>query len=94
PGDLSNALAYVYFEWNKKPIGFVGYGGALGAGRATEHLRAISAELELIDIQTATNLIFAPFGNWGENGPLDEKVTENLTAEVAQLAWYAAALKT
>ena len=93
PGDVSNALAYVYEEWNKKPIGFVGYGGALGAGRATEQLRTIAAELELVDIQTATNLVFAPFGAWGEDGPLNEKPTENLVAELNQLAWYAKALK-
>jgi NAD(P)H-dependent FMN reductase len=93
PGDVSNALAYVYEEWNKKPIGFVGYGGALGGGRATEQLRGIVAKLELVDIQHATNLIFAPFGAWGENGPLDEKITEHLVAELDQLAWYGQALK-
>jgi NAD(P)H-dependent FMN reductase len=93
PGDVANALAYVYEGWIKKPIGFVGYGGAQGAGRATEHLRCVAAELQLVDIQLATNLILAPFGAWGEEGLLNEGPSEALVAELSQLAWYSKALK-
>src|SRR6202140_2781573 len=37
---LKNALDYAYKEFNRKPIGFVGYGGA-GAARAVEQLRLV-----------------------------------------------------
>ncbi|MFZ0159512.1 MAG: NAD(P)H-dependent oxidoreductase [Kineosporiaceae bacterium] len=47
---LKNAIDYLYREWNNKAAAFVGY-GSLGAARAIEHLRAISAELQIADVR-------------------------------------------
>lgn len=38
PAVLKNALDWVYPEWNRKPIGFVSYGGASGV-RSVQQLR-------------------------------------------------------
>src|SRR6202035_1417176 len=43
---LKNALDYAYKEFNRKPIGFVGYGG-VGAARAVEQLRLIAIGLRM-----------------------------------------------
>ena len=43
---LKNALDYAYTEFVRKPIGFVGYGGA-GAARAVEQLRLIAIALQM-----------------------------------------------
>src|SRR5580658_1083374 len=45
-GVLKNALDWVYQEWQHKAAGFVSYGG-VGGGRAIEHLRGITAALQL-----------------------------------------------
>src|SRR6267378_3359562 len=36
---VKNAFDSAFFEWRRKPIAFVGYGG-VGGARAIEHLRA------------------------------------------------------
>jgi NAD(P)H-dependent FMN reductase len=52
---LKNALDWVYREWNRKPVTFVGYGNAGGA-RAIEQLRQIAVELEMAPIRRAVHL--------------------------------------
>ncbi len=47
---LKNALDYLWFEWNKKPVGFISYGGLSGGIRAIEQLRLVAIELEMIPI--------------------------------------------
>lgn len=46
---LKNALDFLYAEWNNKPAAFVSYGAALGV-RAVEHLRGVTAQLQMADI--------------------------------------------
>lgn len=43
-----NAMDWLYAEWDKKPIGFIGYGGTGGA-RAIEHLRSVALNLGLMN---------------------------------------------
>jgi len=45
PAVLKNALDYIYYEWNKKPVGFVSYGG-VGGARVVEQLREVTIELQ------------------------------------------------
>jgi len=52
---LKNALDYAYQEFNRKPIGFVGYGGA-GAARAIEQLRLIAIELQMVPVCRAVHI--------------------------------------
>src|SRR5579859_7915590 len=47
---LKNALDYVYKEWNKKPVGFVSYGGISGGTRAVQQLRQVAIELQMVPI--------------------------------------------
>jgi NAD(P)H-dependent FMN reductase len=52
---LKNALDYAYKEFNRKPIGFVGYGG-VGAARAVEQLRLIAIELQMAPVAHAVHV--------------------------------------
>jgi NAD(P)H-dependent FMN reductase len=52
PAILKNALDWVFAEWNKKPVGFVGYGNAGGA-RAVEQLRQVVIELQMVPMSNA-----------------------------------------
>lgn len=48
---LKNALDFVYYEWNYKPVSFISYGSEAGGSRAVEHLRTVAAELKLFDLR-------------------------------------------
>jgi NAD(P)H-dependent FMN reductase len=74
-GVLKNAIDYLYSEWNNKAAGFVSY-GAVGGARAIEHLRGISAELQIADVRQQLSFslitdfenfsVFKP-GAWSED---------------------------
>ena len=49
-GALKNAIDFVYAEWNNKAAGFVSYGSA-GGVRAVEHLRLVTAELQIATVR-------------------------------------------
>jgi len=55
PAVLKNALDYIFKEWNRKAVGFVGYGGAGGA-RAIEQLRQVAVELQMVPIRNAVHI--------------------------------------
>ena len=52
---LKNALDWLYPEWNKKAVGFVSYGSAVGA-RAVEQLRQVAIELQMVPIRNSIHI--------------------------------------
>lgn len=92
---LKNALDYAYKEFNRKPIGFVGYGG-VGAARSVEHLRAIAVELQMAPIRFAVHLGMVEFlGIWQQGKSFDDfpHLGQSAAAMFDDLAWWAQALK-
>ena len=68
-GVLKNAIDYLYGEWNNKAAAFVAY-GALGGARAIEHLRGISAELQIADVRQQLSFsLFTDFENFSQFRP-------------------------
>jgi len=68
-GVLKNAIDYLYAEWNNKAAAFVGY-GKIGGARAIEHLRSISAELQLADVRQQLSFsLFTDFENFSTFNP-------------------------
>ncbi len=55
PGVLKNALDWIYYPWNQKPVGFVSYGGAGGA-RSVEQLRQVVIALHMHPIQPSITI--------------------------------------
>ena len=55
---LKNAFDYAYGEWNKKAVGFVGYGG-VGGARAVEHLRLIAIETQMAPVRAGVHIVWA-----------------------------------
>lgn len=60
PAVLKNALDSIFSEWNKKPVGFVGYGNAGGA-RSVEQLRQVTIELCMVPIRNALHIPLAVY---------------------------------
>ena len=55
---LKNAIDYAYTEWNKKAVGFVGYGG-VGGARAVEQLRLIAIETQMAPVRSGVHIAWA-----------------------------------
>lgn len=93
PSSLKNALDYPYFEWNKKPVGFISYGGFVGGSRAVEQLRLVAIELQMAPIREGIHFIHG-YNLYDENGKLtDPSYDKHVGAFLDQLIWWTKALK-
>lgn len=93
---LKNAIDYAANEWNRKPAGFVGYGG-VGGARAVEQLRMHAVELQMAPVKSAVHIVWADFlaVRQGEKKLEEmEHLNQAATALVNDVAWWAKALKT
>lgn len=92
---LKNALDTAYTEWNKKPIGFIGYGG-VGGARAVEQLRMVAVELQMAPVARAVHIGMEPsLGVMLHGKALDDYpyLAESRTVMFDQLVWWGSALK-
>lgn len=94
PASLKNALDWLFREWNRKPVAFVGYGAAAGGARAIEQLRQVVAELDMVSLR---NHVLVPFV-WqafdAEGKPLNDHMITSLKETFTDLTWWGDALKT
>ena len=99
---LKNALDVISPEWNRKPVGFVSYGSALGA-RAVEQLRQVAVELQMVPTRNAihipVDIFFAAMMGKGPTEPeMFEPIRKGMMGDRVQiffddLLWCARALK-
>lgn len=92
---LKNALDSASYEWNRKPIGFVGYGG-VGGARAIEHLRGIAVELQMAPVKQEVNIATEPYlGVIQQGKSLDDYayLVQARSAMFDNLVWWGGALK-
>lgn len=102
PAVLKNAMDVIYPEWNRKPIGFVSYGSAMGA-RSVEQLRQVAVELQMAPIRNAihipTDIFFAAMMGKGPTGlEMFEPIRKGPMGDSVErffndLLWWAKALK-
>ena len=95
PAVLKNALDYAYSEWNKKPAGFMGYGG-VGGARAVEQLRLICVELQMAPMRSGVYLAGQDFlAAWRQGKPISDFAYLKPTADAMldELVWWTNALK-
>ena len=97
-GALKNAFDQAYNEWNRKPIGFVGY-GTVGAARAIEHARTIATELQMVNLRTAVHIGGSEFYKvvpGAGNQPIstiEEAILPSAKAMLDELVWWGEATK-
>ena len=92
---LKNAFDSAYYEWNRKPIAFVGYGG-LGGARAIEQMRGVVIELQMAPLKYEVNISLEPFlGVLQEGKTLDDYpyLAQARAALFDDLVWWGLALK-
>lgn len=98
PAVLKNAIDWVYPEWQRKPVGFVSWGGQ-GGVRAVQQLREIAVELHMAPIRNAVHIpagaIFAHFqGKADEIQAVLQGQDAQATAMIDDLQWWSRALET
>jgi NAD(P)H-dependent FMN reductase len=93
PAVLKNALDHLYYEWNDKPVGFVGYGGMAGGIRAVQQLRQVVVELGLVQThaQVIIPKVFAAFDETGQ--PVDTFHPQMASALLDEVAEWATILQ-
>jgi len=101
PGVLKNALDYVTWEMQKKPVQVVSHGAAGGARAATD-LKEILSESKAVPLPTASPLAMVGMSEMiDEKGDLSEEAKAKpygpqaaLDSVLAELKWYSDALAT
>lgn len=59
PAAIKNAIDYLNWEWQNKPVGFVSYGGVSAGTRAQQQLKQIlTGALRMLPVGTAVTLPF------------------------------------
>jgi NAD(P)H-dependent FMN reductase len=92
---LKNALDYAYKEFNRKPIGFVGYGGA-GAARAVEQLRLIAIALQMAPVGRAVHVgMVESLGIMQQGKTFDDfpHLAQAANGMLDDMSWWAKTLK-
>jgi NAD(P)H-dependent FMN reductase len=92
---LKNALDYAYKEFNRKPIGFVGY-GAVGAARAVEQLRLIAIAPQMAPVAHAVHIGMVEFLGIMQQGKTFEDFPHLAQAAnrlLDEMSWWAKVLK-
>ena len=95
PAVLKNAIDWVYPEWNRKAVGFVSYGSALGA-RGVQQLRATAIELQLAPVRSSVHIPVATLLTHYQGGDVDAGLAEREApagAMIDDLLWWTAALR-
>lgn len=95
PSSLKNNMDYLYKEWNKKPIAFVGY-GTTGGAFSVGQIRQVAIELQMAPIRTAVH-IASPWNLVEKDGSLKPGALNHYAngarKMLEQLKWWAKALK-
>lgn len=98
PAVLKNALDYVAYELERKPVALVGH-GATGGAQAVHTLRAVTAGTLAISVPRAVYIPTMAGMAFDEDGTLNPDLAANpygpngaLQATLADLLWYAGAL--
>jgi len=56
PPALLNALDYLFWEWNYKPLGFVSYGGVSGGLRSVQVVKMSATTLKMMPLPEAVSI--------------------------------------
>ncbi len=94
PPSLTNAMIYLWQEWNYKPAGFVSYGGVSGGLRSVESVKGLMAGLRMVPIPEGVPVSSYQqyINDEGVFQPSESIVTSTMTM-LGELTKWAGALK-
>jgi NAD(P)H-dependent FMN reductase len=96
-GVLKNALDQANVEWNRKPMGAVGY-GSTGATNAIGHLQNIAVELQMVSVRNNVRIgasdffkVHPGFGGSGNMADIEAGLEGAAKALLDDIVWWAKA---
>jgi len=91
---LKNAIDYLHLEWDRKPVGFVSYGGVAAGTRAVQMTKQIVLALRMVPINDAVSIPFVK-SMIGDDGAFHPTpiVEESVQPMLDELAAVAAAMR-
>ena len=92
---IKNAFDSAFYEWQRKPIAFVGHGG-VGGARAIEQLRGIVIELQMAPVKFEVNIgVDAYLGVVQEGKSFEDfpRLVQARNSLFDDLVWWGRALK-
>lgn len=91
---LKNAIDYLFFEWQYKPVGCVTYGGISGGIRAMQMIKPVATALNMMPLVEAVNVpYFTKLINKENQFEATEDHIKTANAMFASLAHWSAAMK-
>lgn len=93
PAVLKNALDSIYYEWNDKPVGLVGYGAVGGGLRAVMQLRQVVVELGLVQAHAHVIVPWAGRAFDDDGQPRDEIAGRMASAMLDEVVEWAHLLR-
>lgn len=91
---VKNAIDYLHDELRRKPVAVCGLsGGALGGARAVEQLKLVLIELHALPIRDSVYFTDARALFDADGSLLREEFIRRVDEILAELAWYATALR-
>ena len=84
PAALKNAIDFLHFEWQYKPVGFVSYGGISAGTRAVQMIKQVVTTLKMYALPEAVSIPFV-----AQFLDDEERITPNETMEQAADAMLA-----
>jgi len=84
---LKNAIDFLWYEWNHKPVSFISYGNVTGGVRAVEQLRQVLVEVEMVTIREG--VIIPKIKDAVKNGELENEDFKRHVIEMTErlLIW-------
>jgi NAD(P)H-dependent FMN reductase len=91
---LKNAIDYLHYEWQYKPVGFVSYGGVSAGTRAVQMIKQVVTTLKMVPLSEAVSIPFVQ-QFIDEDGAVqaNEVMETSATAMLDELARWAGALQ-
>lgn len=94
PAALINAVQCLLHEWAKKPAGIVSYGGVSGGMRASQVLRQLLGNVDMVALAKSVPIPFFPqFIDEDGTFTPNEPMTQGATAMFTELHGWAESLK-
>ena len=88
PGQLKNAIDWLWPAWNHKPIAFVTYGGFASGARAAEQLATVALEVRMIPIRDQVNIRLIGLATDEHGAPTEELYLKRANAMLDELVWF------
>ena len=83
PGELKNAIDWLYPEWADKPAAIVSYSSGIGAGiRSAEQLKLVSSK---VGLRISRNNVWLPNIRSTDGSDIDDRATDQVKAMLVSL---------